>query len=558
MPNNERIFSKTFIWGWLTVLILLAIYVRVHGAGVYYYSEDEILHIWLAKAKSLKQLMVLSLYETHPPLGHLLRYYWLQIDDSVWFSRCLSLVFGIATIPVYYCIGNRLKGQFAGMCAAALAAYSYGSIIESYVTRNYSIFVFFATMFLYYYVQWRDSRQNKHLWLYVFYALLAALTHFSAILAIFPIAAYETVDAYVTKRPLRSQLQWIALNFTLAAIAIGIYLIWFFKGIVLSSPYFHVDEWYKYILITLINPLTATLYVLPSAYFLPLIIFLLFLPVVREDKKFRDFSAICVIALEVGMFLIAINHYYPAGTRHGIWVMPFIIVTAGWMMGNGAELLSPYIEQKTRINGNIAVATLILLGSLILCNAGQRFEKEPSEYQMKQENWQAMTDYLKTLDNHSVIIAARDDAVMLHDTYPYLGKDAFTDKNAAVIIPYANTHIIIHPYERRIETTGILLATLNQAQQKGMLNGVDKLVFMKTVWDVYAKGYEPLPWLFTCKQLDKQIVSFPSFNFPEITLKKSVSDEEKALAPAAFMTVSKKEFFEQVIAPNGKAHECLK
>src|SRR5438132_1646042 len=95
--------SRLFTYVWLATLISLAIYVRIHGTGAYYYSEDEMLHIWLAKSKSLKQLLTFSLYETHPPLGHILRYYWLQISDNIAFSRSLSLLFGIAAIPVYYC-----------------------------------------------------------------------------------------------------------------------------------------------------------------------------------------------------------------------------------------------------------------------------------------------------------------------------------------------------------------------------------------------------------------------------------------------------------------------
>ena len=188
MINNSvnykisSIFSKI----WLLLLIIVAIYVRINGADTYYYHVDELMHINIAKGETLKETMQFSLLETHPPLGHIVRHYWQEISGEMWFSRSLSLVFGIVMIPLYFAIGKKLNGELTGMCAAALVAFSNACVVQSYVVRNYSMFTVFLSAAFYCYLLWRDKKKNmKLLASYGMFALLACLTHFSGIFAVF-------------------------------------------------------------------------------------------------------------------------------------------------------------------------------------------------------------------------------------------------------------------------------------------------------------------------------------------------------------------------------------
>src|SRR5437879_3017025 len=92
--NNK--LSAAFIWAWMTALVVIAAYIRVGGAGIYHYHVDELMHIKIAEGDTLKQVLQFSLFETHPPLGHILRHYWLKVSEETWFVRSLSLIFGIA------------------------------------------------------------------------------------------------------------------------------------------------------------------------------------------------------------------------------------------------------------------------------------------------------------------------------------------------------------------------------------------------------------------------------------------------------------------------------
>ncbi len=71
--------SKAFIAIWLIILTIVALCIRVWGAGRYYYNEDELLIMGITQAESLKQLLQFYLYETHPPQFYDLMHYWIKI-----------------------------------------------------------------------------------------------------------------------------------------------------------------------------------------------------------------------------------------------------------------------------------------------------------------------------------------------------------------------------------------------------------------------------------------------------------------------------------------------
>ncbi len=543
--------SKGFIGAWMIILIVVAIYIRVARADNYHYSDDEDMHIWIARANSLWDILKYSLYEVHPPFGHILRFYWVRMSDEIGFVRNLSLLFGIATISLYYLIGKLLKNEIAGMCCAALIAFGYGSIIQSYLARNYSIFMFFISATLYFYLLWRRDRRNIFLFFYTLSAIIASLTHFSAIFAVFPIAAYEAIRGYRNEE-LITQMKWIALNVFITGAAMAIYFTWVFHGVYLAGKFFETSSFLKLLLVIAINPVKATEYLLPSIYLLPLIVFLLFLPAVHEDRNLRQFLLLACIAFALGMVLLAANRYYPAGTRHGVWVLPFVIPACGWIIANGITESAAILNKKKSAPWLQVAMIFVIISGLAMYSPEKRFA-DSGEYQVTEKQWQEMSEYLDRLDQKSLIV----DAIMVVDIYPYLDKATLDNKYKAIIIPYHQTHILFNPYYRRMITGDVLTNTLEYAQEHHMLDGIDNIVFMKTIWDTYYESKPPLPYLITCDALEKKITSSPPFSFPHLQEGEIMSQEEKQAAPVAFMSVSKKDFFEQVISPEGKAHHCL-
>ena len=81
------------------------------------------------------------------PVYYTLEYLWTHyVHDSVLSLRLLSIVIGVATIPLLYALGRRLFGAWAGLTAAALLAVSPTHIHHSQSIRMYVVFIFLATV----------------------------------------------------------------------------------------------------------------------------------------------------------------------------------------------------------------------------------------------------------------------------------------------------------------------------------------------------------------------------------------------------------------------------
>lgn len=539
---NNQPMSKVFIAAWLTLLIIVAIYVRIHGVGDYSYSEDELLHMGMVQAGSLKQVLKFSIYETHPPLGNILRYYWAAFSDSVWFSRSFSLIFGIALIPLYYRIGKVLGGELAGICCAAFMAFSYGCIIQSYVARNYTAFLFFLSASIYCYLLWQRRRSLKNLLLYGGFGILACLTHFFGIFVIFCIAAYETLGFLRLSTNKHTIKGWIIINSIIGCLSIITYFIWK-KTLSLAHPYsrFNASDWKTLAYNTFYFPLSAIDYVLPSIWMSYIIVALLYLNIGSYSKALRNFTILTAIAIGIDITMIDTIHYSSNGTRHDLWLAPFLLILSGLVVSNTCNMLANKFPQ---ISAKIPYITAIILtlAGIVSYSPEGRFS-DAGEYDIKFRDAGLLAGYLSKLDKKTVIIAERDEAFRIKNIYPYLGEDAFTGKSMATMTSYYDTSIIFNPYYRRMRTKDILFKTMEEARNRNMLEGIDTLVFMHSY---------PMAVLAACPALEKNILTFPSFGIDH-----KFTPEEIFSIPAILMIIPKNVFFEQVISPSGKAHGCL-
>jgi len=543
--------SRSFLWAWVIALIMVAIYLRIDGVGGYYYSEDEAMHVRLAQADSLKDLTHYSLYEEHPPLGHMLRYFWMKLSDDIAFVRALSLVFGIATILLYYRIGKLLKSELGGMCCAAFATFGYGLIIQSYVARNYSIFMFFISAAMYGYLAWQKDKRSCNLALYSLNAALAVLTHFSAIFAIFPIASYQAARMFLEKEKLSRQALWVLMNMAIAAVAIMVYYVWVVSGTtriangaIASEKSFPVLSNTETIFDIFVNPLYAAGYLLPSLELIPFLVFLLFLPSVTRDRKLRDFLWLAAAAWVFSMGVIATHCYYPTIGRHGVWIMPFILPAAGCLIASGLQELAGVLNNKRSAPWLQIALVILLVAGVAMYDPAKRFS-EASEYQMTQAQWRQSSDYMENLNRDTLIVAARDDAVLFINTYPWLGNDAFTGAVRATLASYHHTHILFNPYNRRFFSGKALLDTIQEAQKRHMLDGIDSIVFVKPAWPVFYELTSPIAHLVACP-VKKEIISFPAL--PALA---SPSAEQMA-GLVVFIKISKEDFLDQDFV-----HQCF-
>ncbi len=119
----------------IALVVLLALLLRAYHLGHLGFWYDEGASAYLAEAGRL----AVWTRDVHPPLYVALLSVWrLVADGDVWL-RSLSVLFGVATVPVVYAIGRALFSPPAGLWAAGLLAVTYFHVKYSQETRMYAL-----------------------------------------------------------------------------------------------------------------------------------------------------------------------------------------------------------------------------------------------------------------------------------------------------------------------------------------------------------------------------------------------------------------------------------
>lgn len=540
---------------WLALLIAVATFIRVHDADHFHYSTDEAMHVRMAEGGSVSEVWRFSHYETHPPLGNILRYFWMKLSQDEGFVRGESLLFGLALILLYYRIGRRLGGESAGIACAALVAFSHGCIIQSYVVRNYIFLVFFLSLGFYAYLRWRSTRSVAVLAAYVFCGWLAALTHFSAIFCIACIALFEAICMLLAKTPRRTQAPWILANIAIWLVAVTLYQ-WWQPILVPIRAYFFTlrpRSAGEVLHNTLSYPQITASYIYPdsgaAAVILAAMIACAICPKLASIKQYspRPFLALAAVGFFCGMALVFSGAYSTPGTRYCLWLLPLIVPPAGLAIaGLGEGALKKLLPTWGKFSSMIFAIFLLIVG-IALYDLNARFS-DGSEYAMPQEQWEDLNRYLATLGPGDLVVTEKDDAIMLANLYPVMGDDAFTGDKMATLIPFANTHILFNPYYPRHYNKDIFIATMKDAEARHILDGISRLVFLELAW-----SRSPQADLMLCDALAaKQLLAFPPL--PE---GRALTREDIYHTRSAFLLLPTQDFLTDVLAPAGKAHGCM-
>jgi hypothetical protein len=88
-----------------------------------------------------------------------LMHFWMQLGASEFWLRLPAVIFGTATVPIIFKIGERLAGWRTGLIAGLLAAMSPFNIYHSQQVRFYSLFILSSAAFMLATIFYIDSRR---------------------------------------------------------------------------------------------------------------------------------------------------------------------------------------------------------------------------------------------------------------------------------------------------------------------------------------------------------------------------------------------------------------
>ena len=518
----------------------VAAYLRVHGANDYHFNNDEMMHLGIARGRSLGDVLHLSLFEVHLPLFYVLLHYWLMLSDDPAVMRGFSLLFGLATIALYYVIGRRLGSERLGLCAAAIVAFGQGCIIQSYLLRHYALFLFLLSCCFYCFIRWREHRGTGALLSYFIFAAASFMTHFSGILAVFCFATAGSLELLRVRQWAKLSV-WALANLAVAVMAVVAYHIWeptlaCVKSYVVASTLDRTAHTPPSVLKdAAFYPVEVAAYLFSNPLEALILLILPFASIVRV-KALRFYVLLLSGALGLGIVLYATRFYNIASPRHYIWNFPFLIVASGWAL---ARVSGPVIKDTGFLSG------ILLAGGVLMYNPDMRFS-DTLEYQVPQAQWEKLSHFAEGLGEHDLIIANRDDAILLEDVYHFTDDVACRGPAQSVLMPFGKTHILFSPIHRRFFKADYLKEMLDDAKARGWMTGVDRLAFYQTQW---ARAAEPD--FSACNITGKEVTPLWQSN-PRYGFVRRKSDSYAKLT-----LVSRNAFLNEALAQSGAAHSCL-
>lgn len=173
------------LWA-LAGLIALGAAVRFATLGLQSYHHDEVITVARVIPGSFTDMLrEVKGGESNPPLYYVLAWGWAKAFGTGEVTiRSLSALFGVATIPVAYCVGRELSSRRAGLIAAALVAVNPMLIWYSQEARSYALLVFFGAASLLFFARALRTREGRDLALWALASALALCSHYFAVFAV--------------------------------------------------------------------------------------------------------------------------------------------------------------------------------------------------------------------------------------------------------------------------------------------------------------------------------------------------------------------------------------
>lgn len=347
MKTNRILITIVLLW-----LAGVGILLRVWGLEDYYFCPDELMQLTICDHDSLAQVLKGTYQETHPPLTYFIRHFMLKISHGVLFQKSFSIVPGVGLILIFFLLGRALSGTVSGLAMAYMAAFGYGAILQSQVSRQYSLYMFIASLAILFYYFYAGQGRKKHLVIYFVLILLALSTHYSALILALAIGLTWIVSAYLEKKPLDE------------------YKRWFFFHLILFLPftfYFSLNIWFTFDsgwmsheasnllrpsypetfseLATAVSGLFGYLFY-PANTIWTLALTVLGLLALAKSGN-RHLAAIIVLAFAINIILAFLVLYPLGGTRHSTHLFPLIAIAIGASLQYAAEAVWSKLQERT-------------------------------------------------------------------------------------------------------------------------------------------------------------------------------------------------------------------
>jgi mannosyltransferase len=175
----------------LLSIFVISFLLRVYDLGRESFWLDEYNNVTLSQKYSAQIISLVGLH-VGPPLNYanpllyplLLHLWFLLVGVSEFSARFPSVVFGSASVVVFYRVGKLLYGESVGLLSALMLGFSEFHLAYSREARSYSLFILFCLISFYYLLRLIREQNFKYSLGYTLSTTLLLYTHFTGFFAL--------------------------------------------------------------------------------------------------------------------------------------------------------------------------------------------------------------------------------------------------------------------------------------------------------------------------------------------------------------------------------------
>ena len=168
----------------VTGLVGVGALLRLNALGAKNLWLDEMWSLVIARMNLKSVIWSARMQDPNAALYNVLLHFWIRFGQSESMVRGLSVVFGIALIPVIYLLGRDLLSRSVGLLAAALVALNLFHIQYSQEARAYSLVVVLVTLSSLCFTRWVQKPGSANWVGYVLFSAFALYAHIFAVLVL--------------------------------------------------------------------------------------------------------------------------------------------------------------------------------------------------------------------------------------------------------------------------------------------------------------------------------------------------------------------------------------
>lgn len=387
----------------LSLIIICATWIRLTGVTDYYYHADELIHSFVAHGFNLGEVFIRGMRETHPPLGHFLKHFIYYINDSLVFSRSISVACGLGAIILAYMIGKNLKPQsYLGLAFAIIIAFSGIAVIYTTSGRNYAFLLITLLGAYLAFLRYGKSQTKRDMLAYLLLTLIACSIHFTGFIFTFGLSATIAIT-FALQKNYRTAIIFFISHILHMALLAALFYFFYFKSQ-------NGQEWYKFYTETGKNGLfnNNILIGIMSVYFgffaFSLVFFAAAFPMsvygcfkLWKVSRIAAISIVIIITLQI---ILTLFHIYPmVGSRYCLYLMPIIALPLAYCI--------------TDILDRLPIKPLYLTSALIICiiafsavaNSKNLYFNHSNEFTTTNQSFFGGVEYLReNLGDNDIIL----------------------------------------------------------------------------------------------------------------------------------------------------------